>query len=126
MKFYSLWRKEKGGECKVQSGRTNYCQITLFTVTQAIDFEATFDQFDHYRLPNSRAVLELDHALIDDLLSGWLSTSLKTKCLLRLLSSHLIRSSESRLTLSYFLSTVGDVIAILFEMSLFSMGCSLM
>jgi hypothetical protein len=89
-------------------------------------FKATFDQFDHYRLPNSRAVLELDHALIDALLSGWLSTSFKTKCLLSLLSSHLIRSSESRLSLSYFLSTVGDVIAILFEMSLFSMGCSLM
>jgi hypothetical protein len=44
----------------------------VFTVTLAIYFEATFYRFVFHPLPHRRAVLELDHALVDALHSGWL------------------------------------------------------
>jgi hypothetical protein len=49
-----------------------------FTVTSTRDFKATFYRLVFYRLPHRRALNLHDHALVDALCCGWLSTIIES------------------------------------------------
>jgi hypothetical protein len=86
-----------------------------FTVTPFKDLEAFPDRFVCHRLPYRRAALELDHALVDALFSGCLSTIFKTK--IEVGENPSDPTERIRLSLCSFemLSSSGDVIATCFE-----------